>query len=137
MEAPSKYVIDRSRWPLVVLTVPATDPDMPAYERHLVELRALTDSREPFVLVLDARAGGSIPPDQRERLRRHRRETFHERQMYQRAFAMIAESAFQRAVLQAILWLAPEPCPAKIFSTMAEAEAWVTPFLRSGAASAA
>jgi hypothetical protein len=118
------YLVDESRWPLVRITVPVHDPDMPEFERYLGTLARLLARRQPYVIVVDARAGGSIPVQQRERLRQYRRQVFGEAQRYQRGIAFVVESAIQRAVLSSLLWLAPEPSPSKVFSSVLEAEAW-------------
>ncbi len=123
------YLIDQTRWPLVRIVVPAQSPDSEGFERHLAGLDALLQRREPFVVVLDARAGDRLPTEQRERLRQHRRAAFFETQRYQRGIAFVVSSAFQRAVLSAILWLAPEPSPSKIFATVEEAETWAMSYL--------
>ena len=128
------YRIDQTRWPLVRVVVPPHNPDDESFERHLAALDALLDRQQPFVTVLDARAAGGMPTKQRERLRQHRRAAFFQTQRHQRAVAFVVESAFQRAVLAAILWLAPEPCPSRTFSSVDEAEAWAFACLHRSAA---
>jgi hypothetical protein len=128
---PSRYVIDETRWPLVRILAPARPPGKEEFERHLSRLDAILARRQPYVVVLDCRGSGSssMPTDQRELLRKQRRAAFCEAQKYQRAMAFVVDSAIQRAVLGALLWLAPEPCPTRIFTTGDEADAWVTSFL--------
>jgi hypothetical protein len=122
------YIVDDSSWPLVRVIVPAS-VDVRGMDRYLARVDGYLARRQPYVVLLDARASRALDVPCRERLREHRRRIFLEAQRYQLAMAFVAESAFQRAILAAILWLAPEPCPSKTFGTLADAEAWVTAFL--------
>jgi hypothetical protein len=128
------YLHDATRWPLLRVTVPAENPDAAGFERHLAAVDAVLARRQPFTVVVDARAGRGMPAWQRDRLRTHRRAVFFETQRYQRAVAFVVTSAFQRAILGAILWLAPEPCPSRIFVTLDEAESWARSHLRDSVA---
>ena len=40
------------------------------------------------------------------------------------AAAIVITSGLQRGVLTAVLWLAPSPCPIRVFGTVGEAEEW-------------
>jgi hypothetical protein len=128
------YLHDETRWPLVRVTVPTENPDAAGFERHLAAVDSVLARRQPFAVVVDARAGRGMPAWQRDRLRTHRRAVFFETQRYQRAVAFVVGSAFQRAILGAILWLAPEPCPSRTFASLEEAESWAQSHLGHSAA---
>jgi hypothetical protein len=129
--SPRAYVIDTSRWPLARIVMPAEDPDRDSFEAYLTTLDAFCSRGHPFVILLDLRPGGMLSGEQRERLRQNRLAMLSETRRYQRGIAFVVTSTFQRAVLTAILWVAPEPTPARIFPTLPEAEAWLMTCLNS------
>ena len=123
------YIFDESQWPLVRVTVPA-DVDLCGVEGYLAHVDRLLARRQPYVIVLDARGSQAMDAPCRQLLRDHRRRIFIEAQRYQLAMAFVVESAIQRAILGAILWVAPEPSPSKTFRTAEDAEAWATAHLK-------
>jgi hypothetical protein len=125
----SRYVIDETRWPLVRVVVPARHAPLEELDRHLSRIDAILARHQPYVVVIDFRGSGSLPAEQRERIRKQRRAAFCEAQQYQRAMAFVVDSAIQRALLGALMWLAPEPCPTRVFTSADEADAWVTSFV--------
>lgn len=122
--------VDSSRWPLLCVRLPpsATDEEVQAY---LDQLRTFRERRQPYALIIEASASRGFSARQRKMQADYIQSGMQLSRVYLRAFAFVAESAFQRGMLTAILWLNPPDWPHRIFSTTGEATAWASALLEA------
>jgi hypothetical protein len=104
----------------------ATDEEVAGY---LDQLRVFRERREPYALIIEASASRGFSARQRKMQADYIQAGMQLSRVYLRAFAFVAQSAFQRGMLTAILWLNPPQWPHRIFSTTSEATAWATSLL--------
>ncbi len=121
---PTRYTHDESRWPVVRCIVPKEAPDPLSLEEHLRFIDELLSRRRPFVLLIDTRGGAALDAPARDRIRQHRKARFALYERYVRGFAVVTESSLQRALMTAILAVAPGPNPEKMFDNLADALRW-------------
>ena len=112
MSAPSAYVYDESQSPVVRIVVPSPAASDADFERLLAWHRAQLERRRPFAVLFELSSGAGVSVERRERIRRHTRQHETAFREYQWALGVVVESAYQRALASAVLWIAKPPSPA-------------------------
>ena len=121
-------LVDAGEFPLVVVRWPeATATEVEADE----VLRALTGfyGQRHAVLHDGIRTGGLNTPARRK-MAQHSAQHEDEIRQWVVASAAIAPSAFTRGMIKAIQWVAPPPCPFRVFSDREDAREWLLQALR-------
>jgi hypothetical protein len=115
--------VNADQFPLVVVTLPesASDDDVAAY---LEELRALRARRVDYALIVNATASRGFSAKQRQMQADYVEEGIEISRRHLKAFAFVAESAFQRGMLTAIFWLRKPEWPHAVFSSLLDARVW-------------
>jgi hypothetical protein len=127
---PPRFWLDDSLWPMLVLTLPPSpkDEEVAAYLKHLGTYR---QRREPYALLVDTTHSLSFSARQRKMQSDHVRDGLPITRIYLKGIAYVAESTFKRGVITAIHWLVKPPAPHEVFSTKAEAAAWLEARLKA------
>jgi hypothetical protein len=118
------FEYDESRWPIVRVICPNTLVDDATFERHLQGLTKYLERRCPLVFVIELGLASNLSVQQRERIRRHETEHRVLISQFQRGKAIVARSAFQRAMIRAVFWLVRSPNPTLAFASVESAVAW-------------
>lgn len=120
-----RYVVDESRLPLVIFespgSIPAREIDMDSFYAEIDRFLAL---RKPFATLHDLR-GQAPDANRRKRFTSFIESRFEAMAQRLVAHAVVIDSSIQANVLTAVLWIIRSPCPMKVFSDRAEAEAWL------------
>jgi hypothetical protein len=126
------FKLDESGWPIVVAhwQGPLTDDELTLALGHIDRWLA---RRQRFALLMDSRGAGGMSPEARARLVTHMKENapLTSRYLVQ---ASVVDSMIQRTLFFAVNLLFPNPFPAKVFSDMETARAWVEQQLAEGTA---
>ena len=116
---------DESRWPYVVVTLPARELTDSEYVEYLDGLKRYRSRREPFGFVLDVRMA---PPLNAERRRLTAERMDQDIQPDGRGcigVAVVLSSPVARAVFKAIGWLRQRPYPFVAVSSVEQGLAWL------------
>jgi hypothetical protein len=118
------YLVDDRRLPLLVLRATSAVDDPDALDATYRALEQVLAKRQRFLMLFDLR-GASSSPGRRRRLLdwglRHQQEL----RAYLGASALVVGNGFERGFVTAMMWLHPVPWPMRVFSSVAEAEAWL------------
>jgi hypothetical protein len=123
---PPRIAIDDSRWPLVVATWPAEQLSDEAFQEMLDHMGTFNLRREPYAVIHDARKATRPTPKQRAAAAARQAQDAPLTRRYIKAMALVVSSPLLAGVVTAITWIAPPPFPQKVFSSVEDAEAWVT-----------
>jgi len=130
-----EIIFDDSRFPLVTVTFvgETSDDQFEAYIAHLTRttLRALKEKRR-VAFVMDARKVVSSSASQRRMMGDWMKANDGDTRATCAGFAFAMESAWQRGLLTAVLWIHPLPAPHFVGSTPGEAAAWCREQLAKG-----
>ena len=118
------FEYDESGWPILRVVCPDTLVDDQTFERHLQRLTTYLERRRALVFVIELGGASNLSVPQRERIRRHEVEHRALIAQFRRGRAVIARSAFQRAMIRAVFWLAQSPSPTEAFSNVESALDW-------------
>jgi hypothetical protein len=124
-----RYEYDERSWPILRVTTPMTPPSEETFQEHLARLTVFLRRHQPYAVVLNTSGRSTLDAPFREMVRKHRLASYAEAALYQRAWAFVVGSAFERAVLTTILSRSPAPYPTRIFDDIDAAEAWVSQYL--------
>lgn len=120
----SKTRLDESRWPLVIFTAVGSQTE-DDFEAYLEDCDHLLARRELHGGIFDARRGEPIGP----KLRKRQVQWLEQNEGLLRAYlvgtGMVMNSAVQRGVFRAILWMRPMPIPYCIESSFEAARRFV------------
>jgi hypothetical protein len=119
-------VIDDSRWPLVLITLPAGDSYDDAAVREFVDALPALHARGRFGVVYDAAHFVAPTRQQRRWIADSINDT--QRRFPDRLVAVALatrRAPVLTAVLRAIGWLAPQKEPRRVFDDVEAATAWV------------
>ena len=117
------FETDESAWPIVRLRWigTLTDPDVAA---ELARIDGYLARGERFGLLIDARGGGGLSPQQRHRVVAHLKKQAHltARFLVQ---AAVMDNMIQRTLYYGVNLLVPSPFPTKVFAEPVAAEEWL------------
>jgi hypothetical protein len=120
--------VDESEWPLVVARWRGAMSDT-EFARALALMGAWLAREQRFGLLIDARGGGGISPDQRAELiaymKKHAEQT--ERLLSQ---ALVMDNLVMRTLFYGINLVFPNRFLSKVFSNPEDARAWLLATLR-------
>lgn len=119
--------VDDLRFPLVTVSFygAVSDKDFDNYLLTLdrLTLRALRD-RKRVAFVMDTRRAATTPPSQRRKMGEWMKLNDEATRATCAGFAFVMDSAIQRGMLTAVLWIHPLPAPHFICALPGEAAAW-------------
>jgi hypothetical protein len=118
------YLVDDRRLPLVALRATAAVDDPAALDATYRALEQVLARRQRFLMLFDLR-GASSSPSRRRRLLEWGLRHEPELRAYLGASALVVGNGLERGFVTAMLWLHPVPWPMRVFSSVAEAEAWL------------
>ena len=116
--------IDESKWPRVYATWPAQPLDDDAFAEMVRTMSALSERGQRYVVIHDARRAARPTPTQRAFAAAQQKRDAERNARLLVGIALVVSSPLIASVVTAINWIAPPPYPQKIFSSVAEAEAW-------------
>ncbi len=123
-----QYRFDETRWPLVIIPSPGgMDSESIDQDSFYAEFRRFSERGERTFFVHDLR--GVQRMDARRRRRFVQWAKLHSptaRELIV-GYAVLINSKLMGGVVTAVLWLMRPPCPMKVFSNPADAEAWLFP----------
>ncbi len=121
-----RWLCDSSRWPLVVLSVPAgTHPDDIDTDSFYEEAEKLFARGERFAAAADLRLRAPLNAARRRRYADWMRTNAPVMRRLQVAGASIAENAVQGGIVTAIHWITRPPYPARTFLDLEPALLWM------------
>ena len=123
----SQILVDDGRFPLVTVSFEGTVNDKD-FENYLIALtrltmRSLRDKRR-VAFVMDTRRSMVTPPSQRRMMGEWMKVNDEATRATCAGFAFVMDSAIQRGLLTAVLWIHPLPAPHYICSLPGEAASW-------------
>jgi hypothetical protein len=121
-------LVDVGEFPLVVVRWPEITAGEVEADEVLRELGSFYGQRHA-VLHDGVRTGG-LNAAARRRMAQHSSQYEEEIRSWVVASAAIAPSAFTRGMIKAIQWVAPPPCPFRVFSEHEDAREWLLQALR-------
>ena len=92
----------------------------------VLTMSGLTQRKQPFVVIHDARRAARPTPKQRAFAATQQKRDAEGSRRYLRGTALVVTNALVAGVVTAINWITPPPYPQKIFSSLADAEKWAT-----------
>ena len=120
-----RYRIDESQLPLVVFESPgALPPSQIDQDSFYNEVERLLARRVPFATLHDLR-GTEPDAARRRRFSSWTQKNFDVLALRLVAHAVVIDSSIQAHILTGVLWMTRSPCPMKVFSNRADAEAWL------------
>lgn len=122
-----EILVDDSRFPLMTVTFTGATSDA-QFEVYLTALtrtthRALREKRR-VAFVMDSRKVSTTPPSQRRLMGDWMKKNDEATRATCAGFAFVMESAIQRGLLTAVLWIHPLPAPHLICASLGDAAAW-------------
>ena len=125
--------LDVSQWPRVYVTWPAEAMEDEQFESIVLQMSALLERRQRYVIIHDARRAVRPTPKQRAFAAARQKHDAEGTRRLLAGVALAVSSPLTAGVVTAINWIAPPPYPLKTFSAMAPAEAWATERLSAAA----
>jgi hypothetical protein len=121
-------LVDDAEWPLVVVHW----PDAVATDEQVEEIltRLATFYGRPHVVLHDGLRTSGLSAHGRRLAAAHSAQHDDEVRRWVLASAGVATSAFTRALIKTVQWMAPPPCPYRMFADTAEAREWLLQALR-------
>lgn len=126
---------DESEWPLVHIVSPAGTLSDAAFADNFRQMTAYLTRRQPLVFVIELHAATNLSVKQRDEIRRHEEQQRSLIAQFQRGIAIVTHSKFQRAMINAIVWLIRSPSPTQAFSDVDSAKVWARNLLKNRSAS--
>jgi hypothetical protein len=121
-----QYRFDESRWPLVIIPSPGgTDPELVDQDSFYAEFHRFRERGKRAFFLHDLR--GVQRMDARRRRRFVEWAKLHSPTARELVigYAVLIDSRLMAGVVTAVLWLFRPPAPMKVFSNVADAEAWL------------
>jgi hypothetical protein len=116
--------VDVGMWPILIIKEADSD-DPGIVERSLSVVEELYETKkEPYVTVIDGRAGRRPSPAQRYLQTEFRRKYEDHVKQYSRGTAIVTKSEILKAVVSAMFWLKAPDNVAKMFTDMESAIEW-------------
>ena len=121
-----QYRFDYSRWPLVVVPSAGNlDPALVNHESYYTEFDRFRLRGEPAYFLQDLRGVQRLDAARRRRFVEFVEGNAEELREIVLGYAVLVDSKLMSGVVTAVLWLVQPPSPMKVFSNVAEAEAWL------------
>jgi len=130
MAAVARYVWDESDWPILRVDAPPQPADDRSFQELLDWYGSVLLRGQPFVLTFELGLGAPLTVERRDQLRRHTSEHAPLIAKHQSGLAIVAKSAYQRAMARALFWIVKPPCPTEVFENWDAARAWATERVR-------
>jgi hypothetical protein len=121
-------LVDVGEFPLVVVRWPETTVGEVEADDVLRELSSFYGQKH--AVLHDAVRTGGLNGAARRKMAQHSAQHEEEIRRWVVASAAIAPSAFTRGLIKAIQWVAPPPCPFRVFSEREDAREWLLQALR-------
>lgn len=121
-----KYRFDESRWPLVIIPSPGPrEPNQVDQDSFYAEWDRFWEKRKHAFLIHDLRNVQRMDADRRRRFVQYAKLHSPAARELVIGYAVLVNSKLMAGVVTAVLWLMRPPCPMKVFSSQADAEAWL------------
>jgi len=121
-----QYRFDETRWPLVIIPSPGgRDPESIDQDSFYAEFRRVTERDERTFFVHDLRGVQRMDARRRRRFVQWAKLHSPTARKLIVGYAVLINSKLMGGVVTAVLWLMRPPCPMKVFSNPADAEAWL------------
>jgi hypothetical protein len=121
-----RYRFDESRWPLVVIPSPGgRDPESIDQDTFYEEFHRFRESGKRAFFVHDLRHVQRMDASRRRRFVEWAKLHSPTARELIIGYAVLIDSKIMAGVVTAVLWFMRPPCPMKVFSNPAEAEAWL------------
>lgn len=116
--------VEKSRFPLVVITFTGADSTDENFDQYLADMKAIYESGEKLAIIFDARSAPlpSLKQQQRQASWLQRNNQILKDQCLGTAYVITKGTT--RMVLRMIFSIAPQPVPHKVCSNMDDAEEW-------------
>lgn len=121
--------MDRSRSPAYFVTFHGK-PTMADVASHLANLDTVLAQQQRYGMLIDMRAGGSMPREGVKLFAEWNRKNGAAIERLTVGSALVITGAVTRAALSAAMWLQPIPGPYAIFQDYALAEKWLRAAMR-------
>jgi hypothetical protein len=118
------FEYDDSEWPIVHIVSPDGPLDDASLERNFRNMTAYLERRQPMVFIIELGRSSTLSVPQRDAIRRHEAEQRGLIAQFQRGIAIVTQSAFQRAMINAIFWLIRSPSSTEAFPDVESAKTW-------------
>jgi hypothetical protein len=118
--------LDVSRWPVVIVTPPASVSNEQLDHFFAAFDRDVASRKRRYSIVLDLRRCQGMPAAQRKMLTDRMQRGEDRARVFCVASALVFESALLRSLLTAIMWVREPPNPVKIFATVDEGAEWAS-----------
>jgi hypothetical protein len=122
---------DESRWPIIVITLPAVALDGDAFEKYLADVSQYYGRGQSFGLVFDIRQAPPLSAPQRRRISEEIDRSAREHAAIRVVQGIVIVSAVQRGIVKAINWLTRQPVETSVFGSVDEAVSWAENALQS------
>jgi hypothetical protein len=120
------YRFDETRWPLLVIPSPGPrDPSTIDQDSFYAEWDRFRDNGKRAFFIHDLRNVQRMDADRRRRFVNYAKLHSPTARELIVGYAVLVNSKLMAGVVTAVLWLMRPPCPMKVFSTQADAEAWL------------
>ncbi len=121
-----QYRFDETRWPLVIIPSPrGTDPKLIDQDSFYAEFGRFRAKGERAFIVHDLRGVRLMDANRRRRFVEYAKLHSATARRLIVGYAVLIDSRIMTGVVTAVLWLLRPPCPMKVFSNPANAEAWL------------
>ena len=121
-----QYRFDETRWPLVIIPSPGgRDPESIDQDSFYAEFRRFSEKDERVFFVHDLRGVQRMDARRRRRFVQWAKLHSPTARKLIVGYAVLINSKLMSGVVTAVLWLMRPPCPMKVFSKAADAEAWL------------
>ncbi len=126
------FTFDESRWPRVHVHIADVAVPDEALLRSVAVLGEVAKRGERYTLLFDARNAKPLGAQQRKLLADASLPTAPHAARNCAGSAIVVSNMLLAGIVTALHWLKPTDYPEKVFSSMAEAEAWLDERLRPG-----
>jgi hypothetical protein len=116
---------DDTRWPIVIVRMPAGPMTTAEFDHHLQQLAAYLQRGEAHALVIDIGEGDMVGENRRQ-LAEHHRIHAAAVQAHLRGVALVVHAPIHRAMYGAIDALLQAPYSFRRFDSLEDAEAWAS-----------
>ncbi|MDH3201158.1 MAG: hypothetical protein OEM15_09715 [Myxococcales bacterium] len=121
-----QYRFDETRWPLVIIPSPGgRDPESIDQDTFYEEFHRFSERDERAFFVHDLRGVQRMDAGRRRRFVQWAKLHSPTARKLVIGYAVLTNSKLMAGVVTAVLWLMRPPAPMKVFSNLADAEAWL------------